>query len=126
MTTSNDAVDRVVADSGHDDLVDVLAQLPGTDLTSLLLEVLRRRAARLRPADVLRRYERDPFVAPGATDATLLRHTEQLAIDALPTDTELLVAAPLAPLGTHSVLATVHHDKVVSTIRGTEVAACGT
>jgi hypothetical protein len=116
-------VGRIVTDAGQPDLVDVLAALPGADLTSLLLEVMRRRAAGLSPADVLRRYQQDRFAAPGAVDATLLRRTEQLAVDALPADTELITLAPVAPLGTHSVLATVDQNKVVSTARGSEVAA---
>ena len=52
---------------GVPDLAELLAaQLPGTDLQSLLMAVARRRAERVSPAELLRRYESDRFVHPSA------------------------------------------------------------
>lgn len=50
---------RVVRQAGGVDVPDRLATLPGADLTTLLLRVLRLRTARLKPTDVFRRYADD-------------------------------------------------------------------
>jgi hypothetical protein len=106
------------------DLLDLLAErLSGTELTTLLLEVYRRRALSLSPAEVLRRYRTDRFVAPSAIPAPALRRAEDRLIAALPPSFTLLSLAPLTPLATHAAVATVDPRKVVATVRGNEVAA---
>jgi hypothetical protein len=111
------AVDRL-------DLLDLLAErLSGADLTTLLLEVYRRRALRQSPAEVLRRYRTDRFVAPSPIPALRLRGAEDRLIAALPATFTLLSLAPLTPLATHTSVATVDPRKIVATLRGTEVAA---
>lgn len=97
--------------------------LSGTKLATLLLEVYRRRALRVSPAEVMRRYRTDRFVAAPAIPARALRRAEDRLIAALPPAAELVALAPLVPLGTHNSVATVDPRKVVATIRGTEVAA---
>jgi hypothetical protein len=87
-----------------------------------MLEVARRRAARETPASVLRRYERDRFVRPGPA-AGPIRRAEDALLGCLPGDVEVLLLAPLVPLGAHSALGPVSQDKVVSTVRACEVAA---
>jgi hypothetical protein len=88
-----------------------------------MLDVVRRRAAALAPGDVLAQYERDRFVRPAAVGARRLLEVEMLALDALAPIFEPIVMSPLVPLGTHSTVAGVHQNRVVSTIRGSEVAA---
>jgi hypothetical protein len=97
--------------------------MPGADLTTLLLEVLRLRSARVSPAQVLARYQTDRFVAPGTVSLAALRRAEDAVLAALPDGFETLVLAPLVPLGTHAAVAPVDQNKVVATVRGTEVAA---
>jgi hypothetical protein len=106
-----------------DDVLDLLAGLPGADLTTLLLEAMRLRAGKLSAPDVLRRYREDRFATPASVPFGRLRRTEDDALAALPPEFDVLTLAPVTPLGTHSVLATVDQNKVVSTIRGSEVAA---
>ena len=60
-------IDRVLQQLGMPTLVDALADLAGADLTSLLLDVSRRRAARVLPHELLQRYSTDRFVAAPAT-----------------------------------------------------------
>jgi hypothetical protein len=115
---------RVLDHAGHADLLDVLAdRLSGADLTSLLLEAMRRRASRLSPADVLRQYRADRFVSPATTDITDLRRVEDALFAALPDGFDVLTLAPVLPLGAHSTVATVDPRNVIATIRRTEVAA---
>ncbi len=105
------------------ELVDRLAALSGSDFTTVMLEVVRRRAARETPATVLRRYRHDRFVQPGGTPWQPARRAEDALFGCLPPDTEVVPLAPLVPLGTHSALATVSQHKVVTAIRACEVAA---
>jgi hypothetical protein len=117
------AVDRVAREIGGMEVVDRLAALSGSDFTTVMLEVVRRRAARETPATVLRRYQRDRFVRPGGTPWRSVRRAEDALLRCLPPETEVVPLAPLVPLGTHSALATVSQHKVVTSIRACEVAA---
>jgi len=117
------ALDRVVREIGGTDLVGRLAALSGSDFTTLMLEVVRRRAARETPATVLRRYQRDRFVQPGGTPWRATRRAEDVLLGCLPPETAVVSLAPLVPLGTHSALATVSQHKVVTAVRACEVMA---
>lgn len=118
-----DAVDRVAREVGGMEVVDRLAALSGSDFTTVMLEIVRRRAARETPATVLRRYERDRFVRPGGAPWRSGRRAEDALLGCLSQETEVVPLAPLVPLGTHSALATVSQHKVVTAIRACEVAA---
>lgn len=125
-TGTDAALRRLLAKAAGGDggVLHLLAErLSGTELTTLLLEVYRRRALRLTPADVLRRYRGDRFVRPSDVPARALRAAEDRLINALPPSFDLLSLAPVAPLATHTSVATVDPRKVVATVRGSEVAA---
>ncbi len=116
-----------MAQTGVPDLMAVLVEgLSGADLTSVLLEVMRRRAAAVKPADVLRRYESDRFSAPAEADLVSLRRAEDALLRALPDEFAKVALSPVVPIGSHSVLADVDQNRVVATIRGTDVAADAT
>jgi hypothetical protein len=117
------AAARVLATVGDPGVLDRLAELSGSDFTSLMLEVARRRAARETPATVARRYRTDRFVRPASSSFRQLRRAEDLLTGNLPANFELLTLSPVVPLGTHSVLGTVSQDKVVTAMRACEVAA---
>jgi hypothetical protein len=115
---------RVLREAGGQQILDVLGRrLSGADLTTLLLEVYRLRAGRLAPADVLRQYTNDRFAAPAEVPFRSLRRAEELLLSVIPEEFELVTLSPVAPLGTHSVVSTVDQNKVVSSVRGSEVAA---
>jgi len=117
------ALARVLRRVGGGPILDRLAELPGADLTTLLLGLMRLRTARLSPADVFRRYGSDRFVTPADVPYERLRATEDRLMSLLPTGFRPVTLAPVAPLGLHSVVGSVHQDKVLSTVRGNEVAA---
>jgi hypothetical protein len=112
---------RVLAGPGGA-AAEVLAALPGADLTTVQLEVARRRAARLAPADVLRRHRTDRFTGPSPLSFPLLRRIEDALLGAA-SSFEPVTLAPLVPLGTHSAVTGLAQHRVVPTGRGTEVAA---
>jgi hypothetical protein len=117
------ALRRVTGSIGGTDIVERLSGLSGSDFTTLMLEVARRRAARETPSSVLRRYRDDRFSEPGVTPYRSLLRAETLIAGCLPEDVELVTLAPVVPLGTHSALDTVSQDKVVTAMRACEVAA---
>jgi len=122
--STNPALRRVVEHVGGPRLLDLLAdEISGADLTTLLLEVYRRRAQRLSPAEVMRRYRADRFVAPSPISFTALRRAEDTFVAALPEGFDVLVLAPVLPLAAQSAVSTVDPRKVIATVRGSEVAA---
>ena len=125
MASEADAViRRVLAALGEENALAVLAdEVSGADLTTFLLEVMRLRAERQTPAGIVRRAGTDRFVEPGTVDARSLHQVIATVIAAVPASFDFLELAPVTPLGTHSVVATVHQHKVVATVRGSEVAA---
>ena len=117
------ALRRVLQEAGDPALVDKLAALPGSDLTTVLLEVQRRRAERVTPAEVMRNYGRDRFVGPASVGFGAQRRAEDAMLAALPDGFEVLTLAPVLPLGAHSAVATVDPRNVIATVRGSEVVA---
>ena len=117
------ALGRVQRAIGGAEIVARLASLSGSDFTTLMLDVARRRAEAQTPATVLRRYRSDRFVQPGSVPWLQLRRAEDLLAAGLPAEFEMLTLAPLAPLGTHSALGPVSQDKIVTAIRACETAA---
>ena len=61
-TPLSGALGRVLPAVGGIEVVERLAGLSGSDFTTVMLEVARRRAAAQTPATVLRRYRTDRFV----------------------------------------------------------------
>ena len=118
------AIRRVVDALETGNALDVMgSQVSGADLTSFLLEVMQRRTERLSPTDVLRRARSDRLVESGIVDARAVHRAIAAIIAVIPDAFEFVELSPVAPLGTHSTVATVHQHKVVSTVRATEVAA---
>ena len=96
--------------------------LAGTELQSVLLEVMQHRASRRTERELLEQWQRDRFCAPASVD---LRTSVAL-------DAHLLAAAdgfeglelsPVAPLGACSVVALTSQNRVLSATRGTEVTS---
>ncbi|HEY0936853.1 MAG TPA: hypothetical protein VGD91_24355 [Trebonia sp.] len=100
--------------------------LSPTDLQTLLLAVARTRAGQVRPADVLRRWRSDRFVRPAATDARRLAAVEARLWQLLPAGFAGLELSPVTPLGTCGAVGPVSQNRVVATIRNTEVVSDST
>jgi hypothetical protein len=104
------------------DLERLSAALTGTELQSLLLEVMRRRAKARSPSNVLSQHLTDAFCTPSPIDQRV----------SLEVDRHLLAAAegfdaielsPVAPLGACSSFATTDQNRVLSALRATEVVS---
>ena len=94
--------------------------LAGSELQSLLLEVMQARAAARGPSDLVTQYGRDAFCAPAQVDARAM-----LAVDAhlfaAAARFDAIELSPVAPLGACSVVGPTDQNRVLSTLRGTEV-----
>jgi hypothetical protein len=109
---------RIERKLGVPAIADLLAgKLPASDLQSLLLAVMRRRVAGIRPSDVLEHYERDRFVRPSALVPAALRELERRAEAELPLEFESVVLSPVAPLGVVAALTSVDQNSVLATTK---------
>ena len=100
-----------------------LGRLQGSELTTVLLGEMRRRAAMVTPARVLRRSAEDRFSRIGEVDPAAVRRVQSVLAEHLPPGTVELELSPVAPLGTHAAVAGVDQHRVVATVRGSELAA---
>jgi hypothetical protein len=97
-------------------------ELPPTELWSLLLGVAEQRAAQRTPARVQQQWERDRFVCPAYIDQRTLNELDGHLLSAAG-GFEAVELSPLAPLGSCSAVALASQNKIVSTVRGTEVVS---
>jgi hypothetical protein len=96
--------------------------LPASEVWSLLLDVMQRRAAGRTAADLVRQWERDPFVQPAYIDQRTLVALQGHLLAAAH-QFEAIELSPLAPLGACSAIGLTSQNKVVSALRGTEVVS---
>ena len=124
--TDSDAERRVWArlPDGARDLLN--ARLPQADLNALLLGVARQRAAAVAPGRLLRRWTQDRFVRPADADPRVLAALEARIWRLLPAEVDGVELSPVAPLGTCSAVAPVSQNRIVTTMRGTEVVSDST
>jgi hypothetical protein len=100
-----------------------LAQgLAASELWSLLLGIVEQRAAQRSAAQLQQQWEKDRFVCPAYIDQRTLNQLDAHLLAAA-SAFEALELSPLAPLGCCSAVALASQNKIVSTIRGTEVVS---
>ena len=120
-------LDRILRKTGVPDLVEILSDRIGaTDLQSLLLEVYRRRAQAGSPGELMERYAKNRFTSPSHVPAARQLELDALALSLLPEGFEALDLSPVAPLGTTAIVTATSQNRLVSTVRNTEVAADST
>lgn len=98
-------------------------ELTPADLRTLQIDLARTRAAEVTPASLMRRWAADRFVAPAATDSRLLARIDSRLWELLPPHFGGVELSPVAPVGTCSAVAAVDQNRIVSTVRGTEVVS---
>jgi hypothetical protein len=100
--------------------------LPPTDLQTLLIAVAEARAGRITAADVMRRWQNDRFVQPAPSDPRRVSVVEARLWQLLPTGFSGVELSPVAPLGTCHAVGPVSQNRIVSTMRNTEVVSDST
>jgi hypothetical protein len=96
--------------------------LPPTEVWSLLLEALARRAGARTPADVRRQFARDAFTQPAPVDQRALVQLDGHLLAAA-AEFEAIELSPLAPLAACASVAATSQNRIVSALRGTEVVS---
>jgi len=100
-----------------------LAQgMPASEVWSLLLNVIERRAMGRTPATLLQQWETDRFVVPAPIDQRTFVDLDSHLLAAAQ-GFEALELSPLAPLAACSGVALTSQNRTVSTVRGTEVVS---
>jgi hypothetical protein len=101
-------------------------RLSPADLHTVLLAVARERAARVRAADLVRRWREDRFVRPSASDPRAVAAVEARLWELLPEAFQGVELSPVVPLGTSSALGPVSQNRIVTTMRSAEVLSDAT
>jgi len=124
MTTITDRIERELGMPG---LAERLAeQLEPSDMQSLLLDVYRRLVRRRSTASVLADYARNRFVEPSRISPARYVEWERLALSLLPDGFDAIELSPVCPLGASAAMGGLEQDRVLSTIRNTEVVSDST
>jgi hypothetical protein len=100
-----------------------IARLSGSDRSSVLMHAMSLAAESVRPVDLLARHTDDRFVRPATSDFRRVRRVADGLLNGLGSEVELLTLAPMVPFATHHALGATPQNNVVTTVRGTEVAA---
>jgi hypothetical protein len=114
--------DWITQSIGPEVLQQLSSGLSGTELQSLLLEVMQQRAHRRTPADVMAQYRRDGFVQPASADLRLSLTLDQHFLSVMP-EFEAIELAPVAPLAACSAVALTTQQRVLSALRSCEVVS---
>jgi hypothetical protein len=96
--------------------------MPASEVWSLLLSALRERAEHRTAGELTQQWERDRFVQLSYIDQRTLVELDSHLLAAA-RDFEAVELSPLAPLGATSSVALTTQNRVVSTIRGTEIVS---
>jgi hypothetical protein len=124
----NNIASLVAKKVGYPNLVDDLsAKLSASELNTLLLELFRRRAKKIAPAELLRQFEKNRFTSPSEVDTINFMEFEMRCLNlAKSKGFKPITLSPLTPFGTCSAVASVDQNNVVTSLRGTEVVSDAT
>ena len=102
---------------------DALASgLPSSEVWSLLLDVVEARAGARTVASLHEQWKQDRFVQPCSVDQRVLHEIDGHLLAAA-ASFEAVELSPVAPLGVCSSVGLASQNKIVSTVRGTEVVS---
>jgi len=96
--------------------------LSGSELQSLLLEVMQARAEARGAKELVAQYGRDPFCTPASVDQRSMLAIDQHLLAAAERF-EAVELSPVAPMGCCSVVGPTHQHRVLSALRATEVVS---
>lgn len=113
---------------GQPELLQLLTQgLSGTELNTLLLDVLREKAKKTTAPALLKQYQLNRFVKPSDLPVLELKKTELELLKLFKTHLfEPVELSPVSVLGSCSAVAQADQNKILSALRGTEVLADAT
>lgn len=101
-------------------------KLSNSDLQSLLIEAFRNRSLKTTPSKVLNEYRNNRFYSPSEFPQNLLNRFDLFAYSLLLGDWHSLDLSPVTPLGTCTSISNLSQNRMLSTIRLSEVVADST
>ena len=107
---------------GAEHFAQLTSGLSGSELQSVLLEVLQGRAHRRLAKEILAQFQRDSFCAPAAVDQRTSTAVDAHLLAAA-THFEAIELSPVSPLGTCASVALTDQNRVLSALRSTEVVS---
>lgn len=118
-----DLIDKLIQDTGTRGIAKFLSEMPGTDLTTLLMGVLSQRTRALTPSALEAQHWKNRLVIPCPVDQRLLVQADATAYKTLDPKFKGIELSPVAPLGVNVVLGGVNQKNVLGTMRNCEVLA---
>lgn len=124
----NKILEKIFSKLGMNDFSDQVAEkLSGTEFNSLMLDLFRKRAETIRPERLVKEFEENRFVQPAKTDTIRSRELELEWLKyADKKGFSVITLSPVCPLGSCSAVGTVSQNKVLSSLKGTEVVSDAT
>lgn len=105
-------------------LLQLGSDLSGTVFNTVLLELYKKQAAKVKVADLVVDFTQNRFVLPSKVNALAFKSLELAWLQMADSHGfEPIILSPLTPLGTCSAVAEVNQNNVVSGGRGTEVVS---
>lgn len=105
----------------------IVDNLSNSEMNSLLLELFKRKTAKLTPAELFRQFRQNRFSLPSGVDPIDYRKCEiEWLTNGRDMGCHAIQLSPLAPLGSCSVIALVDQNNIVSALRGAEVVSDAT
>jgi len=116
------------AKMGYTNLFEELSEkIPASELNTLLLELFRTRAKKVKPVELLRQFEKNRFASPSEVDTINFKEFELRCLKLAKNKGFVpITLSPLAPFGTCSAVAFVDQNNIVTALRGTEVVSDAT
>jgi len=123
----NKILERFEKDPQMKELFLILTEkLSNSDMQSLLIEAFRERSLNTSPARVLNEYRDNRFYKPSEFPQTLLNRFDVFAYSLLSGDWHSLDLSPVTPLGTCTSISNLSQNRMLSTIRNSELVADST
>ena len=128
MITMSNISNLFAAKMGYTNLFEELSEkIPASELNTLLLELFRTRAKKVKPVELLRQFEKNRFASPSEVDTINFKEFELRCLKLAKNKGFVpITLSPLAPFGTCSVVAFVDQNNIVTALRGTEVVSDAT
>ena len=123
----NNIIERFKNDPHMKELFQLLTEkLSNSDLQSLLIEVFRSRSQNTTPSKVLNEYRDNRFYSPSEIPQEMLNRFDLFAYSLLSGDWHSVDLSPVTPLGTCTSISNLSQNRMLSTIRHSEVVADST
>jgi hypothetical protein len=101
-------------------------KLSNSDMQSLLIEAFRNRSLKATPSKVLNEYRDNRFYGPSEFPQSVLHRFDLFAFSLLSGDWHSLDLSPVTPMGTCTSISNLSQNRMLSTIRNSELVADST